>query len=155
MLTLAWFLGKDAVQFTGTVSQQSKVDNFRQIASLRSNDGRNRMATNFHVCRKTQFLLLHFISVSPLNSRCGVSVPGEGGHMERHSGNRVEHSVLLMNGERPADSRSLQKYSLRNVQDFKPRLYCCNASNYVEHNTRCLKKFTIQMLLEPKNPNQN
>ena len=32
--------------------------------------------------------------------------------MERHCGNRVEHSVLLMKGERPADSRSLQEIQL-------------------------------------------
>ena len=34
-----------------------------------------------------------------------------------------------------------KKYSLRNVQDFKPRLYCCNASNYDEHNKDCLKNY--------------
>ena len=155
MLTLAWFLGKDAVQFTSTVSQQSEVGNFRQIASARSNDGCNRMATNFHVCRKTQFLLLHFISVSPLNSRCGVSVPGEGGHMERHSGNRVEHSVLLMKGERPADSRSLQEIQLVKFKTLNQGYTAAMHQFMTSIIQGVSKKITIGMLLETKNPDQN
>ena len=171
MLTLAWFLGKDAVQFTGRVSQQSKVDNFRKIASARSNDGCSRMATNFHVCRQTQFLLLQFISASSLISRGEVSVPGEGGNsfsvlvpwfQDVESLSKVRLVTLRgtvgtvshiqscwWKGKDQQRVDPCKKYSLRNVQDFKPRLYCCSASNYDEHKG-VSKKILSESCWNPK-----